>query len=605
MSTRIFANCRGLRKTNASPRPVPEFPMLSKFFDPALLRLAEYAKPYKRLITISCFWMVIVSSTTAVTSKLLGLLTQKGFYEQDPAMVIAAPAALILITLLYAVALVMSNYTMTKVSQSMLVTVRTQLYNNMLRWPLEQYQRFSSGETSSKFVNEANIALSGATQAAMVLVRDSLQVLFLFGLLFWQNWQLTLVSCIVGPVAAYLLGIIRRRIKAVVHKGQQAIADTLSCVQEAYGAHRLIKISDTYDFEKERFRKVNQAIRRTTLDKKKFSSLGTPVTQVVAMMGVAVVVSFALIQAQAGRLTVGDFITFLSAMLFLMQPLQKLAGLNATFTAIAVAARSIFATLDAPVQRDSGRIVLDEVRGEINFENVHVRYPGSDLEALKGIDLNIRAGEHVAFIGHSGSGKTTTVNLLPRFVEVSKGCVRIDGIDLRDCTLESLRNQIAVVSQDVFLFDATVRENIAYGHPDATPDDIDAAAKAAALADVLSGLPQGLDTAVGEGGRLLSGGQRQRISIARAFLKNAPIVILDEATSALDSDSEQQIKLALEHLMKDRTCLIIAHRLSVVDNVDRIVALQNGLIVEQGTPSELMAKGGVYAELKRLQQIQG
>lgn len=579
--------------------------MLSKFFDPALLRLAGYAKPYKRLITISCFWMVIVSSTTAVTSKLLGLLTQKGFYEQDPAMVIAAPAALILITLLYAVALVMSNYTMTKVSQSMLVTVRTQLYNNMLRWPLEQYQRFSSGETSSKFVNEANIALSGATQAAMVLVRDSLQVLFLFGLLFWQNWQLTLVSCIVGPVAAYLLGIIRRRIKAVVHKGQQAIADTLSCVQEAYGAHRLIKISDTYDFEKERFRKVNQAIRRTTLDKKKFSSLGTPVTQVVAMMGVAVVVSFALIQAQAGRLTVGDFITFLSAMLFLMQPLQKLAGLNATFTAIAVAARSIFATLDAPVQRDSGRIVLDEVRGEINFENVHVRYPGSDLEALKGIDLNIRAGEHVAFIGHSGSGKTTTVNLLPRFVEVSKGCVRIDGIDLRDCTLESLRNQIAVVSQDVFLFDATVRENIAYGHPDATPDDIDAAAKAAALADVLSGLPQGLDTAVGEGGRLLSGGQRQRISIARAFLKNAPIVILDEATSALDSDSEQQIKLALEHLMKDRTCLIIAHRLSVVDNVDRIVALQNGLIVEQGTPSELMAKGGVYAELKRLQQIQG
>ena len=579
--------------------------MLSKFFDPALLRLAEYAKPYKRLITISCFWMVIVSSTTAVTSKLLGLLTQKGFYEQDPAMVIAAPAALILITLLYAVALVMGNYTMTKVSQSMLVTVRTQLYNNMLRWPLEQYQRFSSGETSSKFVNEANIALSGATQAAMVLVRDSLQVLFLFGLLFWQNWQLTLVSCIVGPVAAYLLGIIRRRIKAVVHKGQQAIADTLSCVQEAYGAHRLIKISDTYDFEKERFRKVNQAIRRTTLDKKKFSSLGTPVTQVVAMMGVAVVVSFALIQAQAGRLTVGDFITFLSAMLFLMQPLQKLAGLNATFTAIAVAARSIFATLDAPVQRDSGRIVLDEVRGEINFENVHVRYPGSDLEALKGIDLNIRAGEHVAFIGHSGSGKTTTVNLLPRFVEVSKGCVRIDGIDLRDCTLESLRNQIAVVSQDVFLFDATVRENIAYGHPDATPDDIDAAAKAAALADVLSGLPQGLDTAVGEGGRLLSGGQRQRISIARAFLKNAPIVILDEATSALDSDSEQQIKLALEHLMKDRTCLIIAHRLSVVDNVDRIVALQNGLIVEQGTPSELMAKGGVYAELKRLQQIQG
>ena len=579
--------------------------MLSKFFDPVLLRLAAYARPYKRLIAISCFWTVIVSSTTAVTSKLLGMLTQRGFYDQNPAMITAAPAALILITLVYAVALVMSNYTMTKVSQSMLVTMRTQLYNNMLRWPLEQYQQFSSGEASSKFVNEANIALSGATQSAMVLVRDSLQVLFLFGLLFWQNWQLTLVSCIVGPVAAYLLGIIRRRIKAVVRKGQQAIADTLSCVQEAYGAHRLIKISDTYDFEKERFSKVNQAIRRTTLDKKKLSSLGTPITQVVAMMGVAVVVSFALMQAQSGALTVGDFITFLSAMLFLMQPLQKLAGLNATFTTIGVAARSVFAMMDAPVQQDSGKTILNKVKGEINFENVHVRYPGSELEALKGISLHIRAGEHVAFIGHSGSGKTTTVNLLPRFVEVSEGSVRIDGIDIRDCTLESLRNQIAVVSQDVFLFDATIRENIVYGCPDAAPEDIDAAVKAAALADLIGTLPQGLDTAVGEGGRLLSGGQRQRISIARAFLKNAPIVILDEATSALDSDSEHQIKQALNSLMKGRTCLIVAHRLSMVDSVDRIVVLQKGVIVEEGAPSELMAKDGIYAEFTRLQQFRG
>lgn len=423
--------------------------------------------------------------------------------------------------------------------------------------------------------------------------------------MFWQNWQLTLVSCIVGPLAAYLLGIIRKRVKKVVYKGQQAIADTLSCVQEAYGAHRLIKISETYDFEKARFRKVNQAIRRTTLDKKKLSSLGTPITQVVAMMGVAVVVSFALMQAQSGALTVGDFITFLSAMLFLMQPLQNLAGLNATFTAIGVAARSVFAMMDAPVQQDSGKTILINIKGEINFENVHVRYPGSELEALKGISLHIRAGEHVALIGHSGSGKTTTVNLLPRFVEVSQGCVRIDGIDIRDCTLESLRNQIAVVSQDVFLFDATIRENIVYGCHDAAPEDIDAAVKAAALADLIGTLPQGLDTAVGEGGRLLSGGQRQRISIARAFLKNAPIVILDEATSALDSDSEHQIKQALSSLMQGRTCLIVAHRLSMVDSVDRIVVLQKGVIVEEGPPSELMAKDGIYAEFTRLQQFRG
>ena len=438
----------------------------------------------------------------------------------------------------------------------------------------------------------------------MVLVRDSMQVLALFGLLLWQNWQLTLVSCVVGPLAAYLLGIVRKRMKTAVHKGQQAIADTLSCVQQTYGAQRLIKISDTYDFEKAHFRKINQSIRRTTLDKQKFSSLGTPITQIVAMMGVAVVVSFALMQAQSGALTVGDFITFLSAMLFLMQPLQKLAGLNATFTAIGVAARSIFAMMDAPMQEDAGKIVLDKVKGNIDFENVRVRYPGSELEALKGINLHICAGEHVALIGHSGSGKTTTVNLLPRFVEISEGSVQIDGIDIRDCTLESLRNQIAIVSQDVFLFDATIRENIAYGCSDATQEDIDAAVKAAALTEVLQGQPQGLDSMVGEGGRLLSGGQRQRISIARAFLKNAPIVVLDEATSALDSESEQQIKRALENLMKGRTCLIVAHRLSMIDNVDKIVALRDGVIVEEGAPCELLVKDGVYAEFTRLQQIQ-
>ena len=257
------------------------------------------------------------------------------------------------------------------------------------------------------------------------------------------------------------------------------------------------------------------------------------------------------------------------------------------------------------MQQDSGKTILINIKGEINFENVHVRYPGSELEALKGISLHIRAGEHVALIGHSGSGKTTTVNLLPRFVEVSQGCVRIDGIDIRDCTLESLRNQIAVVSQDVFLFDATIRENIVYGCHDAAPEDIDAAVKAAALADLIGTLPQGLDTAVGEGGRLLSGGQRQRISIARAFLKNAPIVILDEATSALDSDSEHQIKQALSSLMQGRTCLIVAHRLSMVDSVDRIVVLQKGVIVEEGPPSELMAKDGIYAEFTRLQQFRG
>lgn len=576
---------------------------IKKKLDPDLLRLAEYALPYRwKLLGAAC-WMVIVAGTTAVTSKLLGMLTEQGFYEQDTSMIVIAPVSLIVITLLYAVALVMSSYILTKVSQSVLVTLRTQLFSRMLRWPIAQYQEFSSGDVGSKFINEANIALSGAAQTAMVLVRDSLQVLALFSLLLWQNWQLTLVACVVGPLAAFLLGIIRRKTRKVVKENQEAIANTLSCVQESYRAQRVIKISETFQFEKEKFHRINDRIRRTTLGQLKLQGMGTPITQIVTMMGVAVVVGFALVQAREGQLTVGEFITFLSAMLFLMQPLQNLAGLNATFTSISVAARSIFNMMDLPMQADTGSVVLSHARGEIEFENARVRYRGSDASALDGINLSIRSGEHVALIGLSGSGKTTTVNLLPRFVELTEGSVKIDGVDVRDYTLESLRSQIAIVSQDVVLFDGTIRENIAYGCPNVSDADIEAAMNAAALTDFLKSLPNGLDSPVGEGGRLLSGGQKQRISIARAILKNAPIVILDEATSALDSESEYKIKQALDRLMKGRTCLIVAHRLSMIDSVDRIVALKEGRIVEEGTPTELLVKGGTYAEFCRLQQV--
>lgn len=576
---------------------------LGKYLDPDLARLARYALPYRRKLFGAACWMVIVAGTTAVTSKLLGMLTEQGFYEQDTSMIVIAPVALIVITLLYAVALVMSSYMLTKVSQSMLVTLRGQLFARMLRWPMQTYQQYSSGTVSSKFINEANMALSGAAQSAMVLVRDSLQVLALFGLLLWQNWQLTLVTCIVGPLAAFFLGIVRRKTRKIVKENQTAVANTLSCVQESYRAQRLIKISETYQFENNKFRGINAKIRGTTLKQLKYQGMGTPITQIVTMMGVAVVVAFAMLQAQRGELTIGEFITFLSAMLFLMQPLQNLAGLNATFTGIAVAARSVFSLLDLPTQKDKGTVVLERAQGEIRFENARVRYAESETCALDGLNLTIPPGEHVALIGLSGSGKTTTVNLLPRFVELTEGNVKIDGMDVREYTLESLRSQIAIVSQDVVLFDGTIRENIAYGCPQATDEAIQAAAQAAALTDFLKEQPQGLDSPVGEAGRLLSGGQKQRISIARAILKNAPIVILDEATSALDSESEFKIKQALTTLMKGRTCLIVVHRLSMIDNVDRIVVLKEGRVVEQGAPEELLSQNGVYAEFCRLQQV--
>ena len=569
--------------------------------DPALTRLFRYALPYKWQLVMASIWIVGAASMSSLTATLLGKLTDLGFYEKESWVIAAAPATLIGVTLLYAVSTVMSTYLLTKISQSILVTLRTELFARILHWPFANYQSHSTGLVCSKFVNEANIALGGAVSAAIILVRDSLQIIALFAVLFWQNWQLTLVALVVGPVGALIMRAISQRTKRIVKASQAAIAGILSRVQESYKAERLVKISDTYDFEMDRFRPINQKIRRTELKRQIMQGLGTPVTQVITMSGVAVVVAYALFEAQAGRLTIGEFITFLSAMMLLMSPLQHLAGLNATFASISVAAKSIFDTMDEAVEDDKGTVELKDVKGAIEFKDVRLTYPETTREAIKGVTLSVRPGEHVALVGLSGSGKSSMVNLVPRFWSVTSGAVTVDGVNVEDCTLASLRNHIAVVSQNVILFDTTVRENIAYGMPEVSEAAIEKAVEAAALTEVVAALPKGLDTPVGEAGGLLSGGQKQRISIARALLKDAPILILDEATSALDSESENQIKEALETLMKGRTCLTVAHRLSTIDRADRIVVMQDGVIVEEGTPAELLAKGGAYARMVRLQ----
>ena len=569
--------------------------------DPALTRLFRYALPYKWQLVMASVWIVGAASMSSLTATLLGKLTDLGFYEKEPWVIAAAPATLIGVTLLYAVSTVMSTYLLTKISQSILVTLRTELFGRILHWPFAAYQSHPTGLVCSKFVNEANIALGGAVSAAIIFVRDSLQIIALFAVLFWQNWQLTLVALIVGPVGALIMRAISQRTKRIVRESQSAIAGILSRVQESYKAERLVKISDTYDFEMARFRPVNQKIRQTELKRQIMQGLGTPVTQVITMSGVAVVVAYALFEAQAGRLTIGEFITFLSAMMLLMPPLQHLAGWNATFASISAAAKSIFDTMDEAVEDDKGTVELKDVKGAIEFKDVHLTYPGTTKEAIKGVTLSVRPGEHVALVGLSGSGKSSMVNLVPRFWRVTSGAVTVDGVNVEDCTLANLRDHIAVVSQNVILFDVTIRENIAYGMTHVTDEAVQKAVESAALTDVIAALPQGLDTPVGEAGSLLSGGQKQRISIARALLKNAPILILDEATSALDSESENQIKEALETLMKGRTCLTVAHRLSTIDRADRIVVMKDRGIVEEGTPAELMAKDGAYARMVRLQ----
>jgi subfamily B ATP-binding cassette protein MsbA len=571
--------------------------------DPNLKWLASYLPPYKTQIAISIIFMLAAGLASSLIAKLLGSLTDIGFYKQEAWIILAAPIGLIFISVLHGGSMFMSNYLLGKVSQKVLRKLRGQIFHRILRWPASSYQKNSTGMISSKFVFEGNFALSSATKSFIILVRDSFQVIALTGMLIWHNLFLSLISLIIIPLVALLLRFISSKMKSVMASSQTSIATLLVQVKEAYEAQRLIKISNTYQKEIDKFRSTNETIKKLSLGITKFSALGDPLTQFICFIGVAIVLTIAMIQTQMGLLTLGDFVTFLAALLLLMPPLRHLAGLNASLVMMKVAAESLKNTLESPLEDDRGVQTIDHCRGEVVFEHVSLRYPESDTEAVHDFNLKASPGDIVALVGFSGSGKTSLVNMIPRFWNPTTGRILIDGIDTQNLKLTSLRKQIAIVSQNVFLFDDTILANIKYGNPEASAAEVESAVQAAALEDFINSLPQGLNTQVGEAGDRLSGGQRQRISIARALLKNAPILILDEATSALDSVSEAQIKSALSSLMKGRTTFVVAHRLSTIEDADVIVAMEHGEIREIGTREELLKKGGLFAKLSQLQNF--
>jgi subfamily B ATP-binding cassette protein MsbA len=577
---------------------------LIKRIDPALIRLYRYLAPYRWKLLLAAIFLIGSASTSSLTATLLGKLTDLGFYQGEKWIIYAAPAALLGVSLLFAVCSVCSSYVMTDVSQSVLVRIREEMFRSILRWPNREYQDHTTGSVSSKFVNEASMALGGATQSLSTLVRDSIQVLALLCVLFYYNWQLTLVTFLIGPGLVFILRRISKRVRKIVKENQETLGRMISRVQETYEAEKLVKISNTYDFEDQRFDAVSGKIEKLTLKTIKMSSISTPATQLLTMVAIAFVVAVALIQAQQGLLTIGEFITFLSAMLLMKAPIQHLAGLNATFANISVAAKSIFEILDTVPEKDEGTRTIKRAKGEFEFNHVFLRYPGQTDDALKDINLRVKSGEHIALVGLSGSGKSSLVNLIPRYWEPTYGTILLDGIDIRELTLENLRKQIAIVSQEIVLLDDTIRNNILYGCEHVTVEKLHQAICGAALEDFIACLPKGLDTPVGEAGNLLSGGQKQRISIARAILKDAPVLILDEATSALDSKNEFLIKEALEKLTLGKTSFTVAHRLGTIENVDRIIVLNDGEIVESGTSEELLKlDNGIYRKISHMQGI--
>lgn len=574
--------------------------------DPDLRRLYRYFLPHKWRLAVAVVFLMGSASMSSVTATLLGKMTDIGFYHQEGWNIYAAPLALIGVTLGFAICTVMSTVLMAKVSQAVLVKLRMQLFESILHWPDAEYQRNTTGRISSKFVNEATMALSGAAQSFIVLVRDSIQVVALLSVLFWHDWQLTLVTFVIIPGLALTLRTISRRIRKIVRESQETLGKMISRVQETYEAERLVKVSNTYDFEEKRFAEVNEHIFKLTLKNIKMTAVTTPVTQMLTMVAIACVVGMALYEAQKGLLTIGEFITFLSALLLMKAPIQHLSGLNGTFASISVAAKSIFDTIDAEREKDDGPdLLIQPGGGTVTFENVTVVYPGKDVPTLKSFSLEIKQGERVALVGQSGSGKTTLVNLIARFLEPSEGRILIDGQDISKVSYRSLRRQMAFVTQDVVLFDSTLKYNLTYGLGNVAECDIQKALEVSSLTELVQALPEGLETRVGEGGNILSGGQKQRVSIARAFLKNAPILIMDEATSALDSKTEQQVVKAMNRLREGRTCITVAHRLGSVMEANRVFVMSAGKVIEEGSPQKLIQMKGFFYRAAKDQLLAG
>ena len=496
-----------------------------------------------------------------------------------------------------------SSYLLSWVGAVVLKELRAVMFQKMLLLPSKYQLTHPSAFTSNRFLLDANNAISNAINVFITLTRDSLTVLGLTIVLIYLNWQLSLVVLLMFPVLNWLSRYYRNKLRSLQQDSMEKMKGLAHVINETYDGHKVVKLYGGETHAEQRFESENGAILRFQKKLAQASSAKSPFSELIASFALAIVVFVALWQSQNGVTTVGQFMAFIVAMMQMLAPLKNLSNLSIPMQFMFISADSVYDFLDAPPEVNSGAVKLDRARGNIAFKHLDLTYEGMSRKALNDFTLEVRAGEKLALVGRSGSGKSSLINLLPRFIEPSAGEIYLDGQRLADIDLYNLRSQIALVSQDVFLFNDTLYNNVAYGRENATPEQVEAALKAANLWEFVQENPQGWDMQVGNNGNQLSGGQRQRLSIARAILKDAPILILDEATSALDNESERAVQKALDNLMQGRTSIMIAHRLSTVQQADRIVVMNDGEIAEQGTHDELLARGGIYAHLSMLPSL--
>ncbi|PSW66170.1 lipid ABC transporter permease/ATP-binding protein [Photobacterium leiognathi subsp. mandapamensis] len=568
-------------------------------------RLWPYISVYKAGLAVAVIALIINAvGDTLMLSMIKPLLDESfgGFDKIDSDFLAMMPIYLIGLMILRGVSGFVSTYCLSWVSGNVVMTLRRQLFQHFMKMPVAFFDKESSGALLSRITYDSEQVASATSSALVSIVREGASIIGLMALMFWNSWQLSAILFVIAPIVAFSIRIVSKRFRKISRNMQDAMGSVTSSAEQMLKGHKVVLSYGGQEVEKQRFDNVSNQMRRQTMKLVSAQAIANPVIQVIASLALVVVLILANTPSLRAELTPGTFAVVFGAMFGLMRPLKALTSVTSQFQRGMAACHTLFELMDLETEKDNGKVEVQRVKGDVEVKNVTFTYPTKDAPALRDVSFNLPAGKTLALVGRSGSGKSTIANLLTRFYDIDSGEINLDSVEIRDYKLANLRDQVAVVSQNVHLFNDTIANNIAYASHDAySRADIERAAELAYAMDFIKDMDNGLDTVIGENGVSLSGGQRQRLAIARALLRDAPVLILDEATSALDTESERAIQSALDELQKDRTVLVIAHRLSTIENADQILVVDDGEIVERGTHAELISHDGAYAQLHRIQ----
>nr|WP_024967621.1 lipid A ABC transporter ATP-binding protein/permease MsbA [Pantoea sp. IMH] len=565
-------------------------------------RLWPMIAPFRTGLIVAAVALVLNAAGDTFMLSLLKPLLDEGFGNANSSVLVWMPLAVIGLMLLRGVTSYISSYCISWVSGNVVMGMRRRLFSHMMGMPVSFFDQQSTGTLLSRITYDSEQVASSSSSALVTVVREGASIIGLFIMMFYYSWQLSLILIVLAPIVSFAIRLVSKRFRNISKNMQNTMGHVTTSAEQMLKGHKEVLIFGGQDVESERFSRVSNRMRQQGMKLVSASSISDPIIQLIASLALAFVLFAASFPSVMETLTAGTITVVFSAMIALMRPLKSLTNVNAQFQRGMAACQTLFSILDSEQEVDTGTRVIERAKGDIEFRNVTFTYPGREKPALHNINLSIPQGKTVALVGRSGSGKSTIASLMTRFYDIQQGEILMDGHDLREYTLRSLRNQVALVSQNVHLFNDTVANNIAYARSEQySREDIEKAAEMAHAMDFISKMDNGLDTMIGENGVLLSGGQRQRIAIARALLRDCPILILDEATSALDTESERAIQSALDELQKNRTSLVIAHRLSTIEKADEIVVVEDGHIVERGNHNDLLAQQGAYAQLHKMQ----